>query len=126
MVKNFVSTNFQKFLNPGRQLKRCIQQIIFPVLDIDKPNLNSSTSDLLILASQNITLNETSKFSVRCALTSSPGAQYVWTTSGKVVSNSAVLSFDSINRRNASVYQCTVSNPAGAKVAPSLTIIVQC
>ena len=93
--------------------------MILSFLVIDKPKLT--------ISSANITLNETAPLSVNCSVTASPAAGFVWTAlSGKVVSNSAVLAFNSIDRRDESIYQCTVSNAAGSKKSNSLSVVVQC
>ena len=72
-------------------------------------------------------MNETAPLYVHCSVASYPAAQYRWiASSGKVVSSSAVLAFDSITRSNATAYQCAVSNAAGTKITKNIVISVQC
>ena len=86
--------------------------------DIDVPVFNALAS---------VVLNETSSFVVSCNVTSNPSGQFKWTTySGRIVSNSAVLTMNSVKRTDSGVYICHVSNAAGVKVSKNLTLDIQC
>ncbi|XP_065070051.1 receptor-type tyrosine-protein phosphatase S-like isoform X2 [Rhopilema esculentum] len=74
---------------------------------------------------KNVIINESSPLQVHCTTKGNPAPDYEWVTaSGTPVSSSAILNFASINRANASVYMCKVSNNVGNRLSGNLTVIV--
>ena len=95
-----------------------LNTVIFCVLDIDTPKLNQSSV---------VSVNESDTISVSCSSVSLPPATFIWLgKDGRIVSNSSLLMFNRISRKNATSYTCKATNVVTTRSSQSLTIHVQC
>ena len=88
------------------------------MIDLDKPLLNATAS---------VNVTESTRLLVRCSAVSHPPAQFHWQSSaGIVLSNSADLRFETINRNNSGGYFCVAKNSFRSSVSNTVTVNVQC
>ena len=88
------------------------------IIVIDAPVYNTSSR---------IALKESYRLVVSCNAAADPLAKYQWLThSGRVLSNSEILSIEAVSRGDSGVYFCTAANVAGTKRSANLTLDVQC
>ena len=119
--------------NDGFLIKSCVHANCFFTiclfcLDLDKPQLNSTSLVKINGTLPRVNVTETTLLRVTCSATSLPQASFTWSKyqdSGYSL-NGKDLVFNPIERNNNGTYDCLARNSVGTKHSVALIVDVQC